>query len=64
MVSREESIRPSGKRNIKGGVPMAKKKMGIGLLPKLLLGVFIPILIVFFIIGTMVSSAGTSAHFV
>ena len=33
---------------------MAKKKMGIGLLPKLLLGVFIPILIVFFIIGTMV----------
>jgi len=33
---------------------MAKKRMGIGLLPKLLLGVFIPILIVFFIIGTMV----------
>jgi HAMP domain-containing protein len=31
-----------------------KKKIGIGLLPKLLLGVFIPILIVFFIIGTMV----------
>ena len=31
-----------------------KKKTGIGLLPKLLLGVFIPILIVFFIIGTMV----------
>jgi HAMP domain-containing protein len=31
-----------------------KKKTGIGLLPKLLLGVFIPIVIVFFIIGTMV----------
>jgi HAMP domain-containing protein len=31
-----------------------KKKTGIGLLPKLLLGVFIPILIVFFIIGIMV----------
>ncbi|OGQ12511.1 MAG: hypothetical protein A2026_21385 [Deltaproteobacteria bacterium RBG_19FT_COMBO_46_12] len=31
-----------------------KKKTGIGLLPKLLLGVFIPILVVFFIIGTMV----------
>ncbi len=31
-----------------------KKKTGIGLLPKLLLGVFIPILIVFFIVGTMV----------
>jgi HAMP domain-containing protein len=31
-----------------------KKKIGIGLLPKLLLGVFIPIVIVFFIIGTMV----------
>jgi HAMP domain-containing protein len=31
-----------------------KKKIGFGLLPKLLLGVFIPILIVFFIIGTMV----------
>ena len=30
-----------------------KKKIGIGLLPKLLLGVFIPIVIVFFIIGTM-----------
>ena len=34
---------------------MAKKrKTGMGLLPRLLLGVFIPILIVFFIIGTMV----------
>jgi len=31
-----------------------KKRTGIGLLPKLLLGVFIPILIVFFIIGAMV----------
>jgi len=31
-----------------------KKKIGVGLLPKLLLGVFIPILIVFFIIGTIV----------
>jgi nitrogen fixation/metabolism regulation signal transduction histidine kinase len=31
-----------------------KKKTGIGLLPKLLLGVFIPIVIVFFVIGTMV----------
>ena len=31
-----------------------KKKIGIGLLPKLLLGVFIPIVIVFFIIGTIV----------
>lgn len=33
---------------------MAKKNMGIGLLPKLLLGVFIPILIVFFLIGIMI----------
>jgi len=31
-----------------------KKKIGVGLLPKLLLGVFIPILIVFFIIGAIV----------
>ena len=33
---------------------MAKKNMGIGLLPKLLLGVFIPILIVFILIGIMI----------
>jgi len=33
---------------------MAKKNVGIGLLPKLLLGVFIPILIVFFLIGIMI----------
>jgi HAMP domain-containing protein len=33
---------------------MAKKNMGIGLLPKLLFGVFIPILIVFFLIGVMI----------
>jgi len=33
---------------------MAKKNMGMGLLPKLLLGVFIPILIVFILIGIMI----------
>ena len=33
---------------------MAKKNVGIGLLPKLLLGVFIPILIVFLLIGIMI----------
>jgi len=33
---------------------MAKKNTGIGLLPKLLLGVFIPILIVFILIGIMI----------
>ena len=33
---------------------MAKKSTGIGLLPKLLFGVFIPILIVFFLIGIMI----------
>jgi HAMP domain-containing protein len=33
---------------------MAKKNLGIGLLPKLLLGVFIPILIVFILIGIMI----------
>jgi HAMP domain-containing protein len=33
---------------------MARKNTGIGLLPKLLFGVFIPILIVFFLIGVMI----------
>jgi HAMP domain-containing protein len=33
---------------------MAKKNMGMGLLPKLLFGVFIPILIVFILIGIMI----------
>jgi HAMP domain-containing protein len=33
---------------------MAKKRVGIGLLPKLLLGVFIPILLVFFIIANLI----------
>jgi HAMP domain-containing protein len=33
---------------------MAKKNMGMGLLPKLLLGVFIPILIVFILSGIMI----------
>jgi nitrogen fixation/metabolism regulation signal transduction histidine kinase len=33
---------------------MKKKKIGMGLLPKLLLGVFIPILLAFLIIGSMV----------
>jgi len=35
-------------------VPMVKKKRGLGLLPKLLMGVLIPILLAFIVIGSMV----------
>src|SRR3989304_1667504 len=47
-----------GRRTPEGGNGMAEKKekrrKGLGLLPKLLLGIFIPILVVFFLLWTLI----------